>query len=125
MNLNPENLFHPVEDAILRQFLKLKPRRSALPDLIETPTASSIGIDPELTCCGLENAVARLCLNAIQDRLPQWFCTRGDGTRLVGRARYARTMRAVEAMPVHLMTINWAGFRGGQAAWCPGPCGRF
>ena len=50
--------------------------------------------------------MARLCLGAIQQRLPQWGCTRADGSVVFGREFYARSAREVEAKPVVLFMLS-------------------
>ena len=131
---NPKSLFHPVEHAILRQFFRLRPRRSDPQQLFQPAMPKSdaaappyIGIDPCLDEHGLENAVARLCLGAIQQRLPQWGAVHADGRIVLGRNRYARTERAIEPKPVYLFMINWADSGPGfswpvayHATWIPG-----
>lgn len=125
--VDARTLFHPVEHALLRQFFKLKARRDAPKDLAQPASGAWIGIDPGLSEYGVENAVARLCLGAIQQRLPQWGCTRADGSVVFGRAFHARSAREVEAKPVYLFTLNWADSGPGvcwpmayHATWIPG-----
>ena len=108
-------LFHPVEHAILRQYFGLRALKSAPADLTQPlneddaeDTPPYIGIDRRLEYFGLENAVARLCLGAIQHRLPQWACFSKDGTLAFNRKGYARVAHAVEAKPVFLFELNWA-----------------
>ena len=109
-------LFHPVEHALLRQFFGLRALKGSPADLSqplndgdeEEITPPYIGIDSRLESYGLENAVARLCLGAIQHRLPQWGCVNKDGTVLLNRKDYARVAHAVEAKPVFLFELNWA-----------------
>lgn len=125
--VDARTLFHPVEHALLRQLFKLRPLRAAPVDLVQPASGEWIGIDPELSEYGLENAVARLCLAAIQQRLPQWGCTRADGSVVFGRGFTARSEREVEAKPVYLFTLNWADSAPGMswpvsyhATWIPG-----
>ena len=94
--VDARTLFHPVEHAL----------RDAPADLAQPASGAWIGIDPELADYGVSNAVARLCLGAIQQRLPQWGCTRADGSVVFGREFYARSAREVEAKPVFLMMIG-------------------
>lgn len=56
----------------------------------------------------LSNAVARVCLNPIQDRLPQWGAIDRDGDLILGRGVDARRRARVELVPQHLFTLNWA-----------------
>lgn len=123
-----KRLFHPVEHAILRQFFKRPPLKDAPQDLAQPEDAAWVGIDRDLDSeVALPNAVARLCLGPIQSRLPQWGCTRADGTVVFGRAFHARSEREVEAIPVYLFTLNWADSGPGMswpvayhATWVPG-----
>ena len=83
---NLASLFHPVEHAILRKFFRMRPRKSDPADLGQPSKPgfgeppAYIGIDTGLPEFELENAVARICLGAIQERLPQWSCLRDDGS---------------------------------------------
>jgi hypothetical protein len=129
-----EVLFHPVEHAILRKFFGMEPRPSDPEDLSQPEAQPGdeemtpyIGVDPELQFHALENAVARLCLGAIQQRLPQWGAVHADGKVVLARDRYARSPRAIEPKPVHLFIINWADSGPGfswpvayHATWIPG-----
>jgi hypothetical protein len=54
------------------------------------------------------NAVARICLNAVQERLPQWGYVRSDDTVVLGRALKDRRKAALVLAPLHLFTLNWA-----------------
>lgn len=54
------------------------------------------------------NAVARLVLSAIQDRLPQWAVSMEFGQPIFGRDITAKRAAHVEPLPRHLFTINWA-----------------
>ena len=83
--VDARTLFHPVEHALLRQFFKLRALRDAPADLAQPASEAWIGIDPELAEYGVADAVARLCLGAIRQRLPQWGCTRADGSVVFGR----------------------------------------
>lgn len=56
----------------------------------------------------LQNAVARICLAEIQDRLPQWSCGREDGI-IFARPPIERGDRLLTPLqPQRLMCINWA-----------------
>ena len=54
------------------------------------------------------NAVARLCLNAVQERLPQWGYVRSDDTFILGRTIEDRREAEIDLAPQHLFTLNWA-----------------
>ncbi|PKN96597.1 MAG: hypothetical protein CVU43_19860 [Chloroflexi bacterium HGW-Chloroflexi-5] len=55
----------------------------------------------------LSNAVARLGLKQIQHRLPQWAAVRREEL-ILGRKVRQHKKRAIELLPLHLFTINWA-----------------
>jgi hypothetical protein len=57
----------------------------------------------------LENAVARICLERVAPRLPQWACV-SNGKVTLARKRRRRTAlrRHRPRNPRHLFTINWA-----------------
>lgn len=119
-------LFHPVEHAILRKFFGLCALPSDPADLNQLETQAFgepayIGIDAALDEFGVENAVARICLGAIQERLPQWSCLRADGTLALNRRSYKRREHVVVAKPLFLFEINWAdsgpGFSWPVAYW--------
>lgn len=78
-SVDARTLFHPVAHALLRQFFKLRALRDAPADLTQPSSGAWIGIDPALADYGVSNAVARLCLGAIRQRLPQWGAASADG----------------------------------------------
>ncbi len=117
-----QDLYHPVEHAILRHYLGLAPLDFDDPGLFavelaadrdeddprEDPCAAirlQRGLEPQLA---VENAVARICLNAIQGRLPQWGVCREDGAVLFARRYERRRGAPAELKPVFLFEINWA-----------------
>ncbi len=56
----------------------------------------------------LSNAVARLLLSQVQDRLPQWAAMRNDGHIDFARQYSPRREGTVELLPRFLFMINWA-----------------
>ena len=56
----------------------------------------------------LANAVSRLVLSEIQDRLPQWGVGREDGTVQLARFYSPRRRANVDLLPRFLFEINWA-----------------
>ncbi|MCP3870585.1 MAG: hypothetical protein GY703_21340 [Gammaproteobacteria bacterium] len=117
MNVKLESdLFHPIEHALLADYFGVVPPKCAK------------GIDPyaeaELQREGdksgvvrirlpfwgsvnsftVKNAVARLALNSIQDRLPQW----GKGSTWQGRDYNDRRKLGISLLPQYLFEINWA-----------------
>lgn len=56
----------------------------------------------------LDNAVARLVLSGIQDRLPQWAVVYADGRVDLARAYTPRRQAKIDLLPRFLFEINWA-----------------
>ena len=56
----------------------------------------------------LANAVARIALNAIADRLPQWSAASESGDWVFARERQPRRASVIDPLPRFLMMINWA-----------------
>lgn len=56
----------------------------------------------------LANAVARIALNAIADRLPQWAASSASGDWVFGREHQPRRGAAIDPLPRFLLMINWA-----------------
>ena len=105
---SPEDTFHPVEHAILSNWLG-RPRpacafaidlrahhEDAEPEENDEAPALLEGDfirlrAPEYDAGSeifneLDNAVARICLEAIQHRLPQWGAVKADGELILARA---------------------------------------
>lgn len=57
---------------------------------------------------GLSNAVARLVLSGIQERLPQWSYSPEPGKVIYARKMTPRRGGAVAPIPRYLFTIDWA-----------------
>ena len=113
-----KTLYDDIELAILFDWLELvRPRALAGID-IECESANSehpIGairlIDDMYHQFGqwaLSNAVARLVLSEIQQRLPQWGCAEADGQVALARTYRAPRKAKVEVLPRFLFMINWA-----------------
>lgn len=75
----------------------------------------------------LANALARIALNAIANRLPQWAASTGSGEMVFGRQHQPRRGLAIEPLPRFLLMINWADSGPGyswpesyHATWLPG-----
>lgn len=73
----------------------------------------------------IPNAVARIALSRVQDALPAWACYQ-EGNISVARTYSQPEDRAVELLPLYLITINWAdsgpGFSWPEAyylVWLP------
>lgn len=75
----------------------------------------------------LSNAVARIALKRIQDKLPVWACVDHDGEFVVARTYEDHESRGTELLPLYLFMINWAdsgpGFSWPESyhlVWLPG-----
>ena len=117
----PEGLYHPVEHAILADYFKVERPACArdinLEDAVEHewdeenhdgvihPRPSSHG---DLDYYLLENAVARLVLNGIEKRLPQWAAVYEDGRVLLARKHNHKRKAQITLLPTFLFEINWA-----------------
>jgi hypothetical protein len=109
-------LYYPVEEALLHDYFGME-----RPDWLRgldiwrpdvgtpkkavhlEPTSSGLEDDER----ALENAVARIALSRIQNRLPQWAGSCGEGL-VFGRAIREETGSSVLLLPLHLFTLNWA-----------------
>ena len=114
-------MYTPVERAVLTEYLGLKdPRPRDLAGIdVSTPVdpdewdEASQGIAPLPSdiyeSFMLESAVARICLQAAQKRLPQWFGFGAEGHLVQGRTISGRRPARRRTVHVrHLFTINWA-----------------
>jgi hypothetical protein len=82
---------------------------SGLSDPSLEPIYNSIGVPTELDPTRTQVAVAQILLSAVQESLPNWGCTRGDGELEVGRLPHRRLPDArLNFNPQHVCTINWA-----------------
>ncbi|MEX0430377.1 hypothetical protein [Spiribacter insolitus] len=111
--------YDPVEICFLCDYLRM-PRPDALksrqlevrlddragqsPEGFIRPVIGAGGSDILL----IENCVARLALNAIEDRLPQWFARRDDGELVSSRESQSARSTGVPLLPTYLFSINWA-----------------
>lgn len=109
-------LYHPVEQALLADYFGvLRPEALRHLDIWEPdPRAPRKSVHVEADSGGgtsnewaLPNAVARLALSRIQDRLPQWYASRGHEV-IAGRTYHQAGESDVLLLPLHLFTINWA-----------------
>ena len=127
------NYLTPLEDAILRSYfgIPLDKAQAGL-DFWEADGNESIHLeegldsdhDDDRAIC---NAVARLLLAAVQDRLPNWSAIRSDGEFVTTREKRTYGVNRVAFLPIHLFTINWADSGPGfswpeeyRAIWVPG-----
>jgi hypothetical protein len=129
------DLLDPVEADILRAYFGLRTKLASRDLLLQPPEAGAAPVDdsgeeddaeaardrargvrvrrdlrsPDFPGdAPLSNAVARICINAIQRQLPNWSAVTSEGEflseRTVERARSA----SVVALPRLLLEINWA-----------------
>lgn len=119
---DPTLFFHPREVAIIGKYLgmadllpkeiqRLEPDALELKEELWDEAANGIALhfaDGGGTELALENAVARICLQNVQEQLPQWAACVGD------RWVEGRSLKPAEKLPLrvlsplHLFTINWA-----------------
>lgn len=108
-----DQLFHPVEHAIISKWLGIEPPVFARDINIYTPELPDgvIGIERDtsgqLSEFSISNTVARIVLSTIQQGLPQWSAHDGDGI-VYGRYPYAKHSGRVSLLPQFLFGINWA-----------------
>ncbi|MEI8033514.1 MAG: hypothetical protein WCH05_09235 [Chlorobiaceae bacterium] len=101
--------YRPTEEAFLSDYFGIeRPDRLKGID-IYAPVKRWIFIKKEANEEQLEipHAVARLALGKIQNRLPQWYCSRGDDV-MFGREITPHEQRQEAFFPRALFTINWA-----------------
>jgi len=124
--LDPANYYEAGEIAILRAYfgLKQRPEDLSLAELYEVPSDEAAGADLDAPRVGpirlrhleateqvseLNEAVARICLAEVQDRLPQWWSSSEERGVVIGRARFAAPERTFTPLhPERLLCINWA-----------------
>jgi hypothetical protein len=126
--------FDDIETEILRQYFGLKPRLSRAQLLeappVEEPDDEDVD-DEESTEAVIDarrgvrvkagntfeefyadapvaNAVARICVNVIQNRLPNWTAIDVDEKFISSRKVTPARRAPVVSLPRHLFTINWA-----------------
>lgn len=110
-------IFHPQERAILFDYFGVE--RAETLRALEVRTDAAGDEDPgrpvlvepdasgDASDHGTANAVARLLLSRIQERLPQWGAVKEGEVILSRRHRLAKT-RQVDFLPQSLFAINWA-----------------
>jgi hypothetical protein len=129
-----DELLDPIEEDILRRYFGLRPRLSDGPLLEPEPapgatSAENVEDDDEPPARNategvrltrvelaeedfpgdirLANATARICLNAIQERLPDFVAFSRDAL-VSARRRDARRRGNFDLLPRFLFSINWA-----------------
>ena len=113
------SLFYPDEQIILSHWLGIKQPKGT-PSVFELDfdadnidgvglqSSATGGVDEELAVL---NAVARICLSAIEGRLPHWVAIKEDGAIIHGRKQVDKVPhkhRQITTIPQLLFTINWA-----------------
>lgn len=108
-------LFHPLEHAILCAWLGRPAPACAqgldIYVLTDGPEDGPISLNAdssgEISEYALSNAIARLMLEGIQRRLPQWAQVWPDKV-VLGREYSQKRVRTVDLLPQLLFEINWA-----------------
>jgi hypothetical protein len=108
------DIFTPTEHAILCDYFGLtRPEAYLTLDIGEPTEGNGIFVETangneDADNTPLRNAVARIALGVIQNRLPQCGIFDGDGQLTLTRKSFRRPVRDVVLLPQHLFTINWA-----------------
>ena len=117
--IEPQDFLDPVEVDIVRSFLAKGEHRTQPPeDWFADAQSGDSTPPPSIRLCRLEydemsdiavrNAVARICLNAVQARLPQWGLVDRNGQVALTRSRDRGRAASFDLAPQHLFTLNWA-----------------
>ena len=110
-----DNIFHPIEHAIIRQWLGIKhpdakKNINVLADDNQLPEGV-VGLETDmygaLSDLAVPNAVARIVLSTIQADLPQWSAISGDQI-IYGRKPFKSHKSKISMIPQLLFQINWA-----------------
>ena len=110
-----KQIFHPIEHAIISQWLGKEPpqfckgvdihtREENLPDGV---IQLEPDMDGEVGTYEISNAVARIVLSTVQHKLPQWVAIASDKT-VFGRYPFEKHNGNVSLLPQFLLEINWA-----------------
>lgn len=106
------DLFYPVEHAFLSDWFGLERPGSCRQLDIHSEPADGLGIWVEArdveAKIALDNAVARLVLGSVQNRLPQVGFVSADHKVTLGRQPIPGYPRGVLVLPQFLFEINWA-----------------
>ena len=109
-----KDIFDPVELAFLADWFDVeRPQGATDIDLDKYMDREAVGIiyPRKIGYAGydhINNAVARLCLNPVQGKLPQWSATNPAGEQIFGRHYEEPIHRSVQWLPHLLLEINWA-----------------
>jgi len=112
---DPEQLFHPIEHAIICEWLGIAPPEFAAEiDILaqidgpeDGPITLASDYTGELGHYAVDSAVARLVLAGVQQRLPQWAAVYEDRVELA-REYTQKPARKIDFIPQFLFEINWA-----------------
>jgi hypothetical protein len=118
-SIDIRSLYAPIERAAIARYLEredphpqdlagLDPTSPVDPDEWDETTG---GLAPLFSETGsyafvVENVVARICLEAVSLRLPQWAVVSDEGVQFARKHPRRRTRRRLISR--HLFTINWA-----------------
>jgi hypothetical protein len=110
-----DHLFHPVEHAIISQWLGIETPAFAKNVDIHVDSdqlpAGVVGLEKDmygsLSELAVSNAVARIMLSTVEHVLPQWAAFRGDKV-IFGREEFNKHNGKVNVLPQFLFEINWA-----------------
>ncbi len=114
------DLFHPAEHAILADYLDVSPPDSVKNiDIFDDKELQTQNDDSgtvrlrrdlwgNVSDFAVHNAVARLVLNSIQSRLPQWGVSYKAGEIQLARDYNKRHKQGISLLPRYLFEINWA-----------------
>jgi hypothetical protein len=106
------DLYTPTEQAILCDFFRIqRPKGCRSIDIFQQTKSDCVFVerlDDIDNDVALRNAVARIALSVIQNRLPQCGVSDGEGRLTLTRGRFPRPPRDVVMLPQHLFMINWA-----------------
>ena len=110
-----KHIFHPIEHAIICQWLGKAPPKFAkdvdihrhIDNLAEGVIQLEPNADGDVGHYEVANAVARIVLSSVQHDLPQWAAIYSDKT-LFGRDAFDKHKGKVSVLPQFVFEINWA-----------------
>lgn len=122
------NLYTPTEQAILCDYFnEARPQKIRDLDLYAECAGVYVHRARYSDEFELSNAVARIALKRIQNKLPVWACIDKDGEFVVARVYEEHEPQGAELLPLYLFMINWAdsgpGFSWPESyhlVWLPG-----
>lgn len=102
-SIKPRDYLDAVEIAIVRAYLtRTAPPKDGYDDVDERVRLKHVVNDggPYMPDADVRNAVARICLNVVNERLPQWGAVDREGRVVLGRSNEGR-----HASPLTLVRI--------------------